>query len=332
VKKLEIKEPSSICYQFMAFPLMVMECNSKSYEWIYGNFIQTCFDTAYHKAPVPFYFYIFDYTISPFLEVHKINRDFLNFNKIKILDLVKNSINNNYYIYLNLDEFYVPQRFSYKVKHFSHDCLIHGYDLEKKEIYLFGYSSKWQIESTSISFDEFELAYMNLELIDTELTYINLYRCKESGQYALKLDMIVKQLIEYLEGINSSEQFSMLKEPFERAYGMNFYQYIGEYLLNCETYNIEYDIRVFHFLFEHKKIMENRIRYLLETSRIKDEALLNDWEGIAEDALVIKNKVMKLQVLRKYDYQDLNNRIQILGKNERKVLIETIYHLESLID
>lgn len=329
MKKLKIEQPISNCYQFMAFPLAIQECNPMAYEWIYSNFIQTCFDLSYHKTPVPYYFYIFDYTISPFLDVQKLNRDTLANNNLNILDFIVNTVDNGQYIYLNLDEFYIPKRNAYKDKHFSHDCLIYGYDMGKREIYLYGFDISNQLNMTEISFDDFVLAYENIELIEKELTYINLYKLRKGCKYKLNLDIIIEQLKEYFEGRNSSNRFSMLRETWERAYGIDFYTHINDYILSCESEKIKMDIRIFHFLYEHKYIMKRRIEYLLKTSTITECNLLNFWNEITEEALIIRNKAIKSNLLNEYKYSNLNASIQLLGKKEKAVLEKTIEHMQS---
>ncbi|MCL2864487.1 MAG: hypothetical protein FWE25_02985 [Lachnospiraceae bacterium] len=333
MKKLEIiKNPSSNCYQYMAFPLMILEQHSKSFEWIYENFVQTYFDLRHLKVRVPYYYYIFDYTISPFLHVHKVNRTFLEFNKLNIIEFIKNSVNNGYYIYLNLDEFYVPNRFSYAKNNFLHDCLIYGYDLSRREIYLYGFSTSNHLDSTVITFEEFKMAYENIELNEERYIHINLYKYKDLGEYRLNLEILVQQLIDYVEGVNISKNFIMLKnEPIERVYGMKFYQHIDKYLLVCENSKVKYDIRIFHFIYEHKQMMKNRIKYLLETSRIIDMTLLENWEDITAKALILRNVVMKLNILCEYNFQKLSEYIQILGESERAILNKTIWHLEAML-
>jgi len=331
-KILKIKEPISNSYHFMAFPLSILEQHAITYEWIYSNFIQTCLDTNYDDSPVPFYFYIYDYTLSPFLEVQKIDRNFMNFNRLDIIELVKNAIDNEYYIYLNLDDFYVPDRRSFKNKHFSHDSLVYGYDTKKEEIYLYGFDSKMKLNTTVISFSNFILAYDGMDIIDTDLTYINLYKFNKLGKYKLDLNLILEQLIEYSESKNSSVRFSTLREPWIRSYGMNFYENISCYLQNFDDKNIRADIRIFHFMYEHKNIMANRIKFLLNKSMIKDTSLLISWEKITKDALIIRNNVIKMNLSnKKVRYADLSVYFELLKKDEENALKKTIQHLKECL-
>ena len=63
---------------------------------------------------------------------------------------------------------------------------------------------------------------------------------------------IIEQLTDYLNSKNSSERFRMLRTPWERVYGLDFYENIGIHLSDCQSKNEQVEIKIFHFLYEHK--------------------------------------------------------------------------------
>jgi len=330
MKKLELKKPVSNCYQFMAFPLSIMENYAPSYEWIYSNFIQTCFDLNFHSSPVPFYFYIYDYTISPFLHTQKLNREFLSANQLNIIQLVENSIDDGHYIYLNLDEFYVPKRHFLGKEHFSHDVLIYGNDRKTKEIYLYGFDENLQMAQTVISYDDFELAYNSVGNIDAWANYIHLYKTNEEGTFHLDRNIITEQISEYLNGSNSSQRFAALRQPWDRAYGIDFYKHISAYFNSCEKNNIPVDVKIFHFLYEHKFIMKQRIEYMFGKNMISDETLLEKLDGIVNDSVGIRNAILRGKLTKVYKYESLEKSLMKLQNDEICVLTKIVENIKKL--
>ena len=113
---------------------------------------------------------------------------------------------------------------------------------------------------------------------------------------------------------------------------MSFYANIPHYLNSCEVQNIPIDVRIFHFLYEHKHIMMNRIDFLLNKSIITDSSLQTDWEKIAKNALIIRNNVIKMNLIdKKTGYVSLKNLLEFLKENETVVLKKTIEHLQDCL-
>ena len=323
-KYLELGVPVSNCYQFMAFPLAILSLHSQSEDWIYSNFIQICFDL--NLSPIPYYYYIYDYTISPWLDVQRLQKDILQANSINLLSFIENSLNINYYVYCFVDEYYIPNRISYMKYHYFHDILINGYDSQLKQFNIFGYDEKYILASTMVSYDAFQSAITYENSNDPYLSQIILYKFKSNGNYSFSMESFIEQLNEYLNGINSSKRFGILRDPWDRVYGIDSYHCLTKYLEKRLIDKNFIDIRIFHFLYEHKKLMQQRIDYLLRNGLINDKRFLDDWSVLVTQAEMIRNKILRSRIVG-----FTNEKLQVINKTLNNMYLDEKKTLSDLI-
>ena len=78
------------------------------------------------------------------------------------------------------------------------------------------------------------------------------------------------------------------------------------------------------------KIMSQRVEYLLKKGIITDHFLLKTWEEIAGSALVIRNKIMKMEISKQGTrYAGIVDLLEILKKDEKRAVVATIEHLRN---
>ncbi|MGV3137711.1 hypothetical protein ACEF06_14770 [Brevibacillus agri] len=263
---LPVVQPPIFGYQFFAFPLCIVLQDKRSLPWLYSNFIQVCFDKR-PDPPVPFTFYIHDYTLNPWLHVEHLQRGTMNIVQRNIVEFVRDCLLDGYYVYLNVDEYYIPERAVYQKSHLSHDVLVHGVDLQNETFQLLGFTDKQMLATTSASFQAFAQAYDSIARIDHQAicNRIYLYKIKETGAYAFDLALVQETLEEYLTSGNTSSRFRMVANPWDHcAYGLDTYRCLQDYYERLLAGKAGFDVRHVHSLWEHKSLMVARIKYMQE--------------------------------------------------------------------
>jgi len=212
------------------------------------------------NSPVPFSFYSYDFTICPWLKHEKMLRNPLAYHKGDMIDFIKSYIRHGKYVHLYLDEYHVPQRMAYQVFNFLHENLIFGYDDETETFDIVGFDDKIIFKQTKVSYTDFSSAYEDVDVLLNSPTAksgqfrffntINVFEKNSNAQYAFNSKLIVETLYDYLEGHNMSNRFSMLREPWDRSYGMEGYHYIKSYYELLLQNRVSCDVRYLHNLWE----------------------------------------------------------------------------------
>lgn len=211
----------------------------------------------------------------------------------EIVDFVVDSIDRGYYVYLNVDEYFIPDRGCYHKQHFSHDTLVHGYDLESRTFKILGFNKIGSYESTDVSFKEFSQSYHSLDKIENHCHQIYLYQYNQDGKYDFNAKLVKETLEDYLYSRNTSERFSMLAEPWDRAYGMESYDCLQKYFQDLLANKIHTDIRHLHILWEHKSCMRLRTEYMYENGFIENPNFIEAAKLIEHKAFMVKKLFLK---------------------------------------
>ncbi|PEL51555.1 hypothetical protein [Bacillus wiedmannii] len=331
VLKLPIKKPAIISYQFLAFPLAILANYKNLTEpWVQSNFSQICVNTDFDH-PVPFCFYMFDYTINPWLLVEKIERETIKTNDIDILEFIKNSIRQEKYVYLCLNEFYVPDRAPYQTYDLDHDVLITGFDNKKNTLNILGFDKQMLFKETTISFNQFLDAYKMFKSEDNSyLNKIVLYKFNKNGEYSFNKSLVIESLSEYLYSKNTSERFNMLTEPWDRVYGLECYKLIRLYIDKVIQNEINLNIRDMHVLYEHKLSMYNKIKYMEDNGVLKEEFGMSEaYKKVKSLSESIRNTMLKYSINQKTNLlQRVKELLIEIEEKESYILHELLIRLK----
>ena len=84
--------------------------------------------------------------------------------------------------------------------------------------------------------------------------------------FKFNIDIAIEQLMDYVNSVDSykKEPSKMIVNPEFQTYGLKTYDKILDYLDYIVQESESIDIRIFHTLWEHKKCLEERIKYLSE--------------------------------------------------------------------
>ncbi len=275
-KKLPIGKSPIQCYPDYGTFFGIVDAYTKNYlDWIYNYFIQLVVtENNYFRV---------DFCpprilkAIPWLDVEKIDRQFVVDTWNSYENFVIESINHGKYIYALMDTAYT---YGKNGRHFLHEHLIYGYDDMKYEFYFYDNYANGKYKSGIISFDDLERANKSLNsnnLTDwyngiMMLSYINLY---DYGNYVFSNDhkhifnkeFALELMADYLyerctedrwipPTVLSSQENKLMQK---KCWGIGVYRYAKDYLKYVDDSTKELEIRGFYAMHEHKKIIKDLI-------------------------------------------------------------------------
>lgn len=191
---------------------------------------------------------------NPVLETKLIPTRFL---KGYINFVIRNLIDAGYYIHFTgVDDYYVDGKSWYKERHFSHDGTICGYNQLDKTYCIYAYDKHWVFQkfwTPQKSFNKGKEAMFK----KGEYGYLCAMKPKQDI-IEFSVEIALKGIIDYLDS-----DFSKYPEDGEgNARGIIVHAYIAKYIDKLADGSIPYnrmDRRVFRLIWEHKKVMFERI-------------------------------------------------------------------------
>lgn len=177
-----------------------------------------------------------------------------NFNKSTLLKFLCERIDQgNYLLLYDVDEFYLSYTDNYMLRHFSHDTYVYGYDSGEfmVQAYQEGHLKLLRVNMQEIV--ESLLSKKGRKESPDKRNFCTFRPCINKG---VKLDTkaILKDLKEFYEK-------QSIDRHTENLFDIEVYEVLIEALCNVEV-GTDADLRPFRCLWEHKKLMLERIKHL----------------------------------------------------------------------
>jgi hypothetical protein len=252
-------------YAHHTIPLSIGLSDPKYQPWLYEHFIQIFSFVKQNILQI-------DYTeqLRQYREILDIIQ--VPFHKSStVTDLVSfliNSINNNLYVTIYVDEFYLENRYASNKLHYMRQIVVNGFDAEARFFHCKGFtryndatfrdSGYDQYAAETIPFDTLIRAYNegHDHYNDPLDQYIIIWgQKKDSPGYQFNIQSFITRLNQY---INSSGQ--MLSQT---AIGQNVFKILEEsiYWMIYER-RATLDSRAFYVLYEHKQRLHDSLMYI----------------------------------------------------------------------
>lgn len=296
----------------------------RSYAWLMNSFIQlTSYDDLYLD------YYDFYYRNCPLIDYQRIKRDVIGND---VIGFIVNALYSGYYISLAVNTKFIKAYQSNNDR--THDMFIYGYDKDEELFYISDCFVEGKYSDSICSFKELIEAVENntdywfegyrdsLELLsycEEERAELEIYRIKESIN-----DYLMSRPTQcWYENDGMWNQ----NEKRKRTFGVDCYRTIWRHLEIAREYEgfSEGGQQAFYLMFEHKKVMLERLKYLNEKkSWISMSAVQEYEEKIVKE--VQKSMMMKL----KFDVSGRKHILQEIEKRYHKVIEEEIKVLNSI--
>ncbi len=318
-------------YLHRSLPLCMVLAYEKYKPWYYSNFIQI-FSYKNDRGYVEFNFLEPRDCCSEIVDMICLGFPLLT-HVDNIIDYIIENINMGYYLIINVDENYLPNKWAYNKIHFIHPSLIYGYDNEQKQLKAIGFNQNIFQEIT-FDYAQFKEAYENGKIHYknsapwTEWSAIQLLRPKKfEAEYPFSHEKFIKDLRSYLSSIGDSIRlYSFEYYENQVEYGFNLYDVFIQSMEDLLQGKITSDYRAIHLLAEHKKCIYDRIGYVISRYNLEGEivALHEEYMKVVQQSDIIRIKVLKN--LRAFGNANIYNPTVSDLNLKQKAKVEDVIH------
>ena len=302
-KILELKTPPITSYPMHAHTLsLVLRDEDEPLQWYFEYYIQLfagkdISDACYVDfcAPLP-------WKSCPWIYHQKISRELMGKGWRSVVDFLMDAIDSGYYTFLFLDRFFLPQSVDFNKRRYPHDILVYGYDSDEKVFYIADFGQAGKYGRQTAHFQEIEKAFLNLDLtsVNDALEGIILMSPTKQSGYTLSNQRICGHINDFLSSrmpANASREgywADIYQNRDAWCFGMEVYSLLQEHLEQSVENPRRTDIRAFHVLVDHSKLMLLRIKYLADHGRLNNgAAIYSDCEKLQRQTLILQNLVVK---------------------------------------
>lgn len=298
-KILQIMQPPIKEYQQIALPMSVAMLNTTAENWLYSNFIQvSCVKRSHYLSKGnrdnALHYGVYNPEITAqdtadHLCLQGNDRLYL----FKKVNNITEAIDEGWYVYTDADMFYIDNSDSFEQFHYQHDLLIYGYD--DKNFYIYMYDAN-KLTSHKVCYDHFMDGYFSDYTKEKEPFYRNraiLFRPNDA-KAEVNLTKIKFYMHDYLNGVETfAREYPNIFNPDSlTVHGIatyaEFIDLINQNLNDEEKYLRRMD---FFSLYEHKKVMFDRVKYLKDNNVL---SLSSKLEAEFKEIAQISNKIMLL--------------------------------------
>lgn len=227
------KEPSFRELHTSAYPLSILEAsNTFSKKWLIQNFVNIAFKKEYDNALT----YVRPYFW--FWNCFKVKYS-LHYPLKNVIKKVKDFLDKDYYVFLCVNEEYIPERIYYKNAYYNHEILIFGYDDELNEFDTIAYNDKRKYDTQKVLFTDIDKAFRT----DHEHLY-KFYALRINPKYNFyqtSISSMKRGIKRYLHTKHSRK-------------GVNAYQYLYKYVKPSLEKNEQINMRSFRMLKERAQV------------------------------------------------------------------------------
>ena len=260
-----------------------------------------------------------------FLEKYCVSLRFAN--KFKH-EIIKQMLDDGFYVHFsNVDDYYLPGKSWYGVRHFNHDGIICGYDEADKTYSIAAYDNNWIFNLIRIPQDCFTKGVYSC-MKDKLYSILTAYRVDPTCVVKLDEKMILQYLKEYIE--NTFDKFPL--DQLGRVEGIAVQDFIVLYLDKIKDGSIpieKIDWRILRPVWEHKRCMLDRIKAIEELYNW-DPKFSSQYAPLVEDSNRIR---MMYAVYCKTHKESLLDKVQkgiiAFKEKEEEILKEFVKRMEE---
>ena len=264
-------------YLHRSLPLCVILAYDKYLPWYYNNFIQVFSNTESNGYVEINYLEDRDCYIE-IADVVCLGYHLLK-NEKSILEFIIEKINMGYYLVMNVDEFYLPNKEEYQKNHFVHSSLIYGYDNNTKCLKAIGFNNQRLFTELTFEYSQFTDAYENGKIHYKkdapwcDWSAVQLIRPNSfEGEFPFSITRFINELEQYLFSKSDLRRlYAFEYQPEQTEFGIKVYDVFVKNLSNLLDGNMTIDYRAVHLLSEHKKCLYDRIGYVIYRYQLSGE-------------------------------------------------------------
>ncbi|MEK3735575.1 MULTISPECIES: hypothetical protein [Paenibacillus] len=302
----------------------IISSDNRIWPWVYSNFIQLRYVTDWETYFFDNHELLVDYC--PFLNKFILPRTIIS-KWSSFTDFVVDSINGDCYVWCHLDRYFISAYQEFGKEHRFHETLIYGYDLDRQTVCIRDNITGGKFMTAQCTFSELESAFDYLSGEENFITRVTLLS-KIDAEFDLNVEQIVDSLQRYL---SSKRSFDFINHTITSIYGQSVYQHLIYQMEHPKEDDPELDIRAYHLLWEHKKLMVLRLKYLQQIKLLlQSDRWIERCTELEERSLLNRNMVLRYNLSMDPKVLDaLKHSLLTIQTDETKLLGEIISALGS---
>ena len=305
---------------------LVISNHPTAYNQILNQAVSPCCSRKFLRGFTTPQVYIADFSLKKLscIETYDVNLKFVH---QYFHELVKRMMDEGYYVYYTgADDFFLPGKSWYGIRHMPHDGVLCGYDDEKRTYSIAAYDINWIYNLIEVSQDAMMQAF---EASMQQNIYGNLVAAKVKD-ISVDLDehMILKNIKAYLDW--TVEKYSLEEDGWVKGIAVHDFlsMYLGKLLDGSIPYE-KMDWRIMRLIWEHKKCMLDRIVAVEQKQGWNDE-ISSAYQAIVEEANSIRMMYALYHRKRRDSIlQNIQKRLAALKERESEILQTFIQCLEK---
>ncbi len=261
-------------YLHRSLPLCIILAYDKYLPWYYSRFIQIFsfkddrgFSELNYVEPRDCSSEIMDMVCLGYNLLDKVDN---------IIDFIIERINRGYYLIVNIDEYYLPNKWAYNKNHFVHSSLIYGYDNIAEQFKAISFNKDMLFTMMTFTYAQFVEAYNNGKIHYKksapwcESSAIQIVRPKDfEAAFPFSNDRFMRELSSYIFSAGDGERLYTFEYPRDKVvYGIEVYDILIKDLEGLLQGKTIMDYRGIHLLAEHKKLIYERLEYLISKNAL----------------------------------------------------------------
>lgn len=323
-----VTAPIMQVYQHLAFELGILQGNNPEiYPWILNNYINqySACDRFLLNYVLPDQWFC-NAGITRCQKFSMYRAD-LDSNSFSILDFIREMLCRGNYAYGFFNEFYIPGKFSYQLRDFTHGFFLYGYNDEKKIFYGAGYQKGRKYGALNITYEN----YLNaLRGFKKDILTFKFFKYLKGPSGDVDIRGICDDIYDYLHSI--SRRPNIVEKG--KCFGLESGDMYIKYLEDLYESGGDIDMRHSRFLLEAKSLMHERIEWLRKSEYLESDDLAGEYEKVKQNAVTMHALGMKYLLAPNKDIisrlVDLQKENQMLEqKILTRVLNELYRHLEK---
>ncbi|WP_239616497.1 hypothetical protein [Cohnella mopanensis] len=326
---LPIAVPDITSYTHVTYALSVMHTDRDALRWVYSNYVQLFTWDWGHAIKVDHYTQTAEHHLVPCLGgSQRITRKMLGKYPGGFVNFARENIEEGYYVWACVDEFYIPGTSAYQNRSYPHAVFIYGYDDDRSTFMITGYFQNQRYGEAEVSYADMEKAYYGFEPED-EINWTNFVRMLKLNShykkfYEFKTHWVMEQLEEYWLAKPSSRRMEAFEETWthQTIWGSDVYDILQLQIDRHIAKQGIVDHRPFYVLWEHKRMMNRRIAYMEENGfyEVSDRSK-EEWRKIEQSALQARNLELKyLMSFNNRFLEQLKERLAALKQEESNAI------------
>lgn len=321
-KILEVRYPDVRGLPDHAFFLSSILDDKEVDKWLSNQYIHiTCNKNFVERNTLGFDFFM-DYYRCPYLEISYLPNVLVRDDREKTWDLLKQLLEENYYIALSMDENIVPNRQFYQCgKATYHNNFLYGYDESRVYLGCFDRIGKYIFEALPIEL------FLRALWIDEEHK-LRLSKRVKNDRYDINNIYIYRSLEDYIRGTDLEQEYAYCvsdRVSKTKAYGWNVYEYMMEFYFTLNCTGIELDLRPIFMLIEQKRCMLKRLEVLECNVNVSTKEYQADYINMVKELNIALNYLIKYSFCGKIDcLKRASEKIGICREKEKNLFSDLI--------